>query len=172
MHLCSGSTFHPFPYHYHHHLSSLSFTMSRDSPHLDEMPYSREPLKTLYVAQRLLTTMLLVPFWVLYYACVPRSRRPRPSWSLKQIVSVNFMRRVYRVAEVAGVTWGTRDPDANCDNRTLNETRFEWVEPLPEDLRSGIVVDDQVPFRRVGICVWPKHKPAGEHWMYTSASVR
>ncbi|CAL1699658.1 unnamed protein product [Somion occarium] len=135
--------------------------MSRDSPHLDEMPYSREPLKTLYVAQRLLTTMLLVPFWVLYYACVPRSRRPRPSWSLKQIVSVNFMRRVYRVAEVAGVTWGTRDPDANCDNRTLNETRFEWVEPLPEDLRSGIVVDDQVPFRRVGICVWPKHKPAG-----------
>lgn len=140
--------------------------MPRESPHLDEMPYSKEPLKTLYVTQRLLTTLLLVPFWTIYYLCLPRSHRPRRSWSLKQIIAVNFTRRVYRVTEVAGVTWGTRDPDAPCDNHILHETRFEWVEPLPEEYRTGVIVDDEVPFRKVGTFIWPKESPAGKHWTY------
>ncbi|KAH9922883.1 alpha/beta-hydrolase [Amylocystis lapponica] len=127
----------------------------------DSMPFAREPLKTLYVAQRLLTTLLLVPFWVVKYAVLPRSRRPRASWSLKQIVAVNFTRRIYKVTELAGVTWYTRNPESECDNRTLKETRFEWFDPLPEDLRSGIVVDKQVPFKRVGTFVWPKSSPPG-----------
>ncbi|KAI0077349.1 alpha/beta-hydrolase [Panus rudis PR-1116 ss-1] len=126
--------------------------------HLDEMPYARQPWKALYVFQRLLTTLLLVPYWAVKYTILPRSYRPRPSWSIKQIIAVNFTRRVYRVAEVAGVTWSTRDPDQPCDNKSLKETRFEWVDPLPEDLRTGIVLDDQVPFRRVGTFVWPKEK--------------
>ncbi|KAF9809151.1 hypothetical protein IEO21_07524 [Rhodonia placenta] len=103
----------------------------------------------------------MVPFWVLLYAVLPRSFRPRRSWSIKQIVAVNFTRRIYKVTERAGVTWGTRDPEEACDNRALKETRFEWVDPLPERLRTGIVADGQVPFKRVGVFVWPKDGPEG-----------
>ncbi|KAH9917645.1 alpha/beta-hydrolase [Epithele typhae] len=125
----------------------------------DDMPYAREPLKSLYVAQRLFTTLILGIWWAAYYGVMPRSRRPRPSWSIKCCISVNFTRRVYRVTELAGVTWGVRDPDAPCSNRSLKHTRFEWVDPLPERLRSGVIVDSQVPFKRVGCFVWPKERP-------------
>jgi hypothetical protein len=40
----------------------------------------------------------------------------------------------------------------------LKETRFEWIEPLPEKLRSGIVVGP-VLFKRVGCYIWPKNVP-------------
>lgn len=125
--------------------------------HLAEMPYAKEPLKTAYVAQRLLTTLLLVPCWALYYTLFPR-RRPRASWSIKQVISVKFTRRVFRVTELAGVTWYTRDPEEACRPEELKETRFEWAEPLPEVFRSGILCDEEVPFKRVGVFVWPKTK--------------
>ncbi|KZT01224.1 alpha/beta-hydrolase [Laetiporus sulphureus 93-53] len=126
-----------------------------------QMPFARQPLKAIYVVQRMFTTLLMVPFWVVFYAIIPRRYRPRESWSIKQIVAVNFTRRIYKVTELAGVTWGTRDPEETCDNRTLKETRFEWVDPLPEDLRTGIVTDDQVPLKRVGVFVWPKNSDQG-----------
>jgi hypothetical protein len=56
------------------------------------------------------------------------------------------------------MTWGTRPPDFEPRPSSLKETRFEWVEPLPEKLRSGIVVD-VVPFKRVGCYIWPKTVP-------------
>ena len=128
----------------------------------DDMPYSREPLKTLYVVQRLFTTLVMSVWWAVYYGILPRSFRPRPSWSVKCCISVNFTRRVYQVTELAGVTWGVRNPEKGCDNRTLKHTRFEWVDPLPERLRSGIIADPQVPFKRVGCFVWPKERPKSE----------
>ncbi|KAI0916021.1 hypothetical protein AcV5_003475 [Taiwanofungus camphoratus] len=126
----------------------------------EHMPFARQPFKAIYVAQRIITTLLMVPFWILYYAILPRRYRPRKSWSLKQIVAVNFTRRIYKVAELAGVTWGTRNPNEPCDNRKLKETRFEWIDPLPENLRTGIVVDKQVEFKKVGVFIWPKECPA------------
>jgi hypothetical protein len=92
---------------------------------------------------------------------------PRCSWFptgqstipwIKQIVNVNFTRRIYKITEVAGVTWGTRDPDVEPSPESLKETRFLWVDPLPEEARTGIVVD-AVPFKRVGCYVWPKNAP-------------
>ena len=67
-----------------------------------------------------------------------------------------FLRPFEHVTELAGVTWGTRDPDKPCNNRKLKETRFEWADPLPETYRSGVIVDDEVPFKRVGMFIWPK----------------
>ncbi|KAL6299231.1 alpha/beta hydrolase fold-domain-containing protein [Sparassis latifolia] len=131
-----------------------------NSLHHECMPFARQPLKAIYVSQRLLTTLLLVPVWVFHYALLPRKFRPRTSWSLRQIVTVNFYRRIFKVTELAGVEWGTREPDEACDNSTLTETRFEWIDPLPECLRSGIVVDKQVPFKKVGAFVWPKGSPS------------
>ncbi|KAJ8482386.1 hypothetical protein ONZ45_g14961 [Pleurotus djamor] len=126
--------------------------------HHSHLVFAREPFKSLYVFQRLLTTLLLVPVWTLYYAVLPRSYRPRPSWSLKQIIFVNFTRRIYKVTEVAGVTWSTRNPESEPTPDELKETRFEWIDPLPKELRFGVVASegDRVPFKRVGAFIWPK----------------
>lgn len=125
-------------------------------PHYDHLPYGKEPWKAIYVFWRLFTTLAMVPIWVAYYSIVPRRYRPRASWNLRQIVNVNFTRRIFKVTEVAGVTWGTHDPTKAPDERTLKETRFEWVEPLQEKWRTGILDTKTVPFNRVGCYVWPK----------------
>lgn len=128
-------------------------------PQFKHLPYAHEPWKTLYVGQRLVTTLLLVPFWVFYYLLMPRSFRPRPSWSIKQIVAVKFTRRVHKVTEMAGVLWGTRDPTTEPRPGSLKETRFEWIDPLAEKMRTGILLDEEVQFARVGAYVWPKEAP-------------
>jgi hypothetical protein len=132
-------------------------------PHQQHLPWAHEPLKSIYVFQRLLTTILLVPLWAIYYSILPRSFRPRPSWSITQIVVVKFTKRIYKVTEVAGVTWGTRDPTLEPNEKSLKETRFVWVPPLPRDLCTGIVNDDQVLPQKVGTYVWPKLAPPGAH---------
>jgi hypothetical protein len=128
-------------------------------PHQQHLPWAHEPLKSIYVFQRLLTTILLVPLWVIYYSILPTSFRPRPSWSITQIVVVKFTKRIYKVTEVAGVTWGTRDPTLAPNEKSLQETRFIWVPPVPPDLCTGIINDDQVLPQKVGTYVWPKLTP-------------
>ncbi|KAI0064317.1 alpha/beta-hydrolase [Artomyces pyxidatus] len=118
-------------------------------PHQEHLYWAHEPWKSIYVWQRLFTTLLLVPIWALYHLLTPRSTRPRPSWSITQIIVVKFTKRIYKVTEVAGVTWGTRDPTKAPDERTLKETRFAWVPPLPEELRTGIVDDKEVACMKV-----------------------
>ncbi|KAA1471689.1 alpha/beta-hydrolase [Dentipellis sp. KUC8613] len=132
-------------------------------PHQKDLFWAYEPWKTLYVLQRIITTLLLVPCWVVYYGILPRSFRPRPSWSIKQIIVVKFTKRIYRVTEVAGVTWGTRDPTKEPEPSSLHETRFAWVPPLPKDLTAGIVDDDQVHCKKVGTYIWPRDPPAALH---------
>ncbi|KAL0959752.1 hypothetical protein HGRIS_011442 [Hohenbuehelia grisea] len=127
--------------------------------HHADLPYAKEPWKSLYVYQRLFTTLLLVPYWALYYLLTPRSWRPRPSWNLRQIIFVFFTRRIFKVTEVAGVTWGTRNPESEPKPGELKETRFEWVEPLADTLRCGIINDDRVPYAKVGVYIWPKEPP-------------
>lgn len=124
--------------------------------HQSHLFWAYEPWKSIYVFQRLLTTLLLVPVYFVYYACIPSRFRPRQSWALKQIIIVNFYRRIYKVTEVAGVTWGTRNPAEECNNASLKETRFEWIPALSEELKSGVVVDEEVACKRVGTFVWPR----------------
>lgn len=129
-------------------------------PHYAHLPYAREPWKTLYVIQRILTTMALVPYWFLKYSLLPRSYRPRPSWSIAQVLTVYSIRHIHRISEVAGVTWGTRDPQTAPDKRRLKSTRFQWIEPLPAHLRTGILGGSHsVPFCRVGAYAYPKEIP-------------
>ena len=126
-------------------------------PHATHLPFAHEPWKTLYVVQRLTTTLLLVPIWVTYYLLMPRSSRPRKSWSIKQIVAVRFTRRVHKVTEMAGVVWGVRDHTKEPKQSSLKETRFQWIDPLPKELQKGVVNDEVVPCVRVGTFVWPKY---------------
>ncbi len=125
-------------------------------PHQQHLTWAHEPLKSIYVSQRLFTTLLLVPLWAIYYAVLPRSFRPRPSWSITQIIVVKFTKRISKVTEVAGVTWGTRDPTQEPDETSLKESRFAWVPPLSGELRTGVVDDNEVQCLRVGTFIWPK----------------
>lgn len=58
---------------------------------------------------------------------------------------------------MAGVVWGVRDNTQEPDPSSLKETRFQWTEPLPQELRKGIVDDQEVSCVKVGMFVWPKH---------------
>ncbi|KAF9451106.1 alpha/beta-hydrolase [Macrolepiota fuliginosa MF-IS2] len=136
----------------------MLYDKSPTYPHYDHLPYAKEPWKALYVVWRLLTTIALVPVWALTYSVLPLHRRPRESWSLRQIIHVNFIRRIFKVTEVAGVTWQTRDPTRTPHPRSLRETRFTWVDPLPIPMRTG-VVDGDAEFKRVGCYIWPKEEP-------------
>jgi hypothetical protein len=138
----------------------MIYDKNPDYPHYANLPYAREPWKSLYVFWRLFTTLAFVPWWVVYYTVMPRSIRPRASWNLRQIINVNFTRRIFRVTEVAGVTWGTKDPTAEPDQSKLKETDFVWAEPLNEKFRRGLLGQEGIPgFTKVGCYVWPgKHK--------------
>ena len=152
-------------------------------PHTSHFPFSREPYKILYVLYRLTTTLLLVPYWVAKYSlfsilqsltpskCHLLSRylsRPRPSWSLRQVIYIGFTRRMYKVTELAGVTWGTRDPLEEPAQQSMKETAFVWVPPLREVWRTGVLGvgttadggrrSAKVDFTRVGCFVWPKER--------------
>ncbi|KAG6907802.1 hypothetical protein DXG01_007341 [Tephrocybe rancida] len=130
----------------------------RPYAHHAHLPYARQPLKTFYVVQRVFTTLMMVPYWAICYSILPKTYRPRKSWSIRQIINVNFTRRIYKITEVAGVTWGTRDPQVEPLAGSLKETRFEWAAPLPGTLRSGVLLGD-TPFTRVGCYVWSKEPP-------------
>jgi hypothetical protein len=125
--------------------------------HYSHLPYARQPFKSLYVFQRLVTTIFIfVPYWVIYYTLFPR---PRPSWSLKQVINIEFTRRIYKVTEVAGVIWEARDPSKTPNQKRLKETTFEWSPPLPDELRTGAVVSERVKCGRVGTYIWRNDHP-------------
>jgi len=126
-------------------------------PHASNPPFAHEPWKTLYVAQRLITTTLLTPIWAAHYLLAPQSSRPRQSWSVKQVVIVRFTRRIHKVTEMAGVVWGARDYTKEPAQSSLKETRFQWTDPLPKELQKGVVNDPEAPCVKVGMFVWPKY---------------
>lgn len=61
------------------------------------------------------------------------------------------------MTEVAGVTWGTRDPAVAPHLSLLKETDFAWAEPLDEKFRTGILKEGSniPPFNMVGCYIWP-----------------
>ncbi|KDR75808.1 hypothetical protein GALMADRAFT_122117 [Galerina marginata CBS 339.88] len=67
------------------------------------MPYAfrHQPLKGLFLTYQLITTLFVrFPLWVLLN--IPRSWRPRKSWSLKRAVWVNLIRHVMTITGYTG----------------------------------------------------------------------
>lgn len=122
---------------------------------LPAQPYSSPRLlKWLYCTHRVGSTLALLPYWAIKYAC---SKRPRPSWSLAETLLIDFTRRVSAISDRAGVQHATRDPTAQPDRDSLRETRFEWVPGIAGELCCGVLDDAQVrPLKRVGTFVWER----------------
>ena len=66
---------------------------------LPDPPYGKQPVKSLYLLYEALEVAFVkAPLWVLY--ALPKSKRPRPSWSLYRVIRVNWRRyRPYIIAK-------------------------------------------------------------------------
>ncbi|BGP16013.1 hypothetical protein JCM10213_005436 [Rhodosporidiobolus nylandii] len=133
----------------------MSLPQDLNMEDLPVQPYSSPRLmKWLYCTQRVSSTLFLLPYWAVKYAC---QTRPRKSWSLAETLLVDFTRRVSAITDMAGVQHATRDPTAEPDQSSLKETTFSWVPGVAGELCCGAVDDEKVrPLKRVGTFVWTR----------------
>ena len=54
---------------------------SRKHPYQADMPYAKQPLKAIYVFQRLFTSIVMCVWWATYYSIIPRRHRQRNRFS-------------------------------------------------------------------------------------------
>jgi len=92
-----------------------------------------QPFKTLYVAVELVATLFVrLPYWCIVY--IPRSLRPRPSWSWSQSVLLSFL----RLASAYGPLSARVEPLLPLPNHLAvphdrsGKLKYAWVDPTPE----------------------------------------
>jgi hypothetical protein len=51
------------------------------------------------------------------------------------------------------------DIDVVSCKTDLLPNRFQWISPLPDEFRTGVVDDEEVEFKRVGTFIWPRNPP-------------
>ncbi|KAJ6589904.1 alpha/beta-hydrolase [Mycena vulgaris] len=99
--------------------------------------FHRQPLKTIYLAYFLATTILIrLPLWTIIAAIPPL--RPRRSWPFRRVLIFRAMKASVGVYFDVGfpVSIG-QDPGQCAASSTARETGFTWVEPLAEEQIVG-----------------------------------
>ena len=114
----------------------------------------RQPFKGLYILQRALSTLLLIPYWTIKYCRA--SARPRPTWTLSETVFVMTLRRMMRINEATGVMLECTDKTKEIDDRSLQETSFVWLSPVEDPLVKGAAKSEEVKPTRIPGYVWPQ----------------
>ncbi|KAI4525513.1 alpha/beta-hydrolase [Schizophyllum commune Loenen D] len=97
--------------------------------------YRHQPIKGIYfTGQIVLTLFVRLPFWVL--TSLPKSWRPRPSWSLWQSLLVKFVRCFARISDKVGdIDFGvTPNHEAIVPGEGVNGV---WLDPVRE-----LIVDE------------------------------
>ncbi|KAG5719825.1 Esterase, partial [Termitomyces sp. T112] len=93
--------------------------------------YRHQPSKAIYLTGQFLVTLLRIPLWIL--VSIPRSWRPRKSWSFKRA----FLLKVARFVMVLPSETGPLIKSPNHEAITLGPgINGLWVEPVP-DLITG-----------------------------------
>ncbi|KAF8903472.1 alpha/beta-hydrolase [Gymnopilus junonius] len=94
----------------------------------------RQPFKALYILAELTNIVLLhVPFWII--ASIPKSSRPRPSWSITRSVLVYGLRRYFILnSKVGGIL---KSPNYLA-LQGGKEVYGIWVSPAPDLLQGRI----------------------------------
>lgn len=135
---------------------------------------TKQPFKALYIAQRTLSSLALIPFWYLKYLHV--SARPRTSWTALEAVVVRFIRRMIYMNEATGIMLDRTDKTKQVDDSTLKETSFVWLDAVDESLVHGIAKNEDVKPVRIPGYIWPKGAKVEEaegyvgYWVCTVAS--
>ncbi|KAF5370693.1 hypothetical protein D9758_002008 [Tetrapyrgos nigripes] len=140
--------------------------------------YRHQPWKGLYLCYDFLGTLFVrVPLWFLF--SIPRSWRPRFSWSIKQTLLVQIFRHVVvDVMDQTGPIFPVPDHRVLKDGPAVNGV---WIDPVPDDLivgrlRTWAFVASVSPIRVPGYWYFKNndHKPMptdpvspGEKILYT-----
>jgi hypothetical protein len=114
----------------------------------------RRPFRELYILQRVLGTLLLIPYWTIKYSRA--SARPRKTWSLSETVWVMVLRRMMRINEATGIMLECTDKTVEVDDRSLQETSFVWLPPLEHLLIRGTANSEEVKPVKIPGYVWPQ----------------
>ncbi|KAG6911110.1 hypothetical protein DXG01_003850 [Tephrocybe rancida] len=88
--------------------------------------YRHQPLKGIYLTVQFLSTLVRIPLWVLL--AIPRSWRPRESWSIKRTILVKFVRFFMGLPERVGPLRILPNHKAITHGRGVNGL---WVDPVP-----------------------------------------
>ncbi|KAI0369743.1 alpha/beta-hydrolase [Pilatotrama ljubarskyi] len=96
-----------------------------------------QPFKGLYIVYFASTLVFFkVPFWALQY--LPRSKRPRSTWTLKRSIIVRTIRELFTFKVPVGLKTALDSPKEVSD-RALTDAKFVWVDGVPEELLRGEV---------------------------------
>lgn len=120
----------------------------------------RQPFKGLYILQRALSTLLLIPYWTIKYSLA--SARPRETWTLGEAVWVMVLRRMMRINEATGIMLEWTDKTKEVDDRSLQETSFVWLPPVENLLVRGTAKSGDVKPAKIPGYVWPRGTNLGE----------
>ena len=114
----------------------------------------RQPFKGLYILQRALSTLALVPYWTIKY--YRASARPRRTWTLSETLCVLVLRRMMRINEATGIMLECTDKTKEVDDRLLKETSFVWLPPAEDSQVKGTAKSEDVKPTRIPGYVWPR----------------
>ncbi|KAF8350264.1 Alpha/Beta hydrolase protein [Amanita rubescens] len=91
-------------------------------------PFRNQPLKGLYIIYQVLSTFFIrIPWWAL--RSLPRSWRPRRSWSLRRTIRANTLRHTIQAADKIGF-FGMR-PNHLALETDVGSSGV-WIEPVPD----------------------------------------
>ncbi|KAG8743302.1 hypothetical protein FRC10_012265 [Ceratobasidium sp. 414] len=93
-----------------------------------------EPFRTGFLAYRVISVLVKLPFWALYYS-IPRNR-PRASWSWRKAIMLNLAKCLNELSTRTGRFWN-RDPTKEVPQKECKGARFTWIEPVPRNLITG-----------------------------------
>lgn len=124
----------------------------------------RQPFKGLYILQRVLSTLMLIPYWTIKYCRA--SARPRKTWTLSETIWVRVLRRIMRINEATGIMLECTDKTKEMDDRSLRETSFVWLPACGDLLVRGAAKSEDVKAVRVPGYIWPKGANLGESLGY------
>ncbi|GAA5878345.1 hypothetical protein JCM1840_001385 [Sporobolomyces johnsonii] len=120
------------------------------------------PLNYIFFGCQLTILIWLIPYHALKYSLRP-STRPRPTWTLREAVMIELIKRFLATMDTCGFTISTRDPYAEPwkIGYWLRGAEFEWVDGVPKDLDGGVENDLWTDGRdKVGMFSWYRHKGA------------
>ena len=120
----------------------------------------RQPFKGLYILQRVLGTLLLIPYWTIKYSRA--SARPRETWTLGEAVWVMVLRKIMRINEATGIMLECTDKTKEVDDRLLKETSFVWLPPLEDLFVRGTANSEEVKPVKIPGYVWPQRTKLAE----------
>ncbi|GAA5974155.1 hypothetical protein JCM21900_005118 [Sporobolomyces salmonicolor] len=118
------------------------------------------PLNYIFFGCQLTLLISLIPYHTLKYSFRP-STRPRPSWTLREAVMIEVVKRFLATMDTCGFTISTRNPYAEPwkIGYWLRGAVFEWLDGVPQDLDGGVENDLWTNSRdKVGVFSWYRQK--------------